>query len=289
MHLLCFALWLDLRGKPCTQDLDSLLTLYTGVRNRLDAAGLPPPSGAAVAGILHLTSDDEEDDGDDGGLSLLSIDEAGSVWMDGCRAGSSIVAGKHIASTVTSLDNTYIAMLGKESLPMFETALSDANERIMSGGVPYMLVECCDAAGISALAQLEQSDAVCEQLPLGAVLAPDEGLWFEAMKTAGSGATAAAPDLPETPLAPRANEGVGGQGVTSSVKKQKRSTGEGGASKGREEPPSRRAKRRARGGGRTAHMIAPSDQAPARGEPGYKRARARAALRRLFGRGQADD
>ena len=44
--LLCLSLWLDLRGKPCANDLTVLLDLYAGVRKRFDKAGLPPPAGA---------------------------------------------------------------------------------------------------------------------------------------------------------------------------------------------------------------------------------------------------
>ena len=71
--LLCLSLWLDLRGKPCANDLTVLLDLYAGVRKRFDKAGLPPPAGAAVTGVLHLPPDLVEDDGEDGMLSLLSI------------------------------------------------------------------------------------------------------------------------------------------------------------------------------------------------------------------------
>ena len=64
LHL-CFSLWLDLRGKPCDSDLDTLLNLYTGVRQKLQAAGLPSPAGQAVAGVLHLAEDIDEDDEED--------------------------------------------------------------------------------------------------------------------------------------------------------------------------------------------------------------------------------
>ena len=81
--LICLSLWLDMRGKPCANDLPALLDLYGGVRKRFDKAGLPAPQGAAVAGVLHHQSDLEDDDGEDGGLSLLELDGDAAVWLDG--------------------------------------------------------------------------------------------------------------------------------------------------------------------------------------------------------------
>ena len=88
--LLCFALWLDLRGQPCGRDLDTLFGLYNGVREKLQQANIPPPTGSAVAGVLHLAGDLEEEDGNDGGLSLLSVNSDGSVWMNGAQVGTCV-------------------------------------------------------------------------------------------------------------------------------------------------------------------------------------------------------
>jgi hypothetical protein len=74
-----FTLWLDVRGKPCADDVDVLLDLYGGVRTRFSKAGLPPPSGAAVAGVLHEQADLEDDSGDDGELNLLEIGSGGAL------------------------------------------------------------------------------------------------------------------------------------------------------------------------------------------------------------------
>lgn len=247
-----FSLWLDLRGKPCEQDMDTLLGLYTGVRARLDKAGLPPPAGSAVAGVLHSVADLEEDDGEDGGLSLLSLEKDGSLWLDGTRAGTSVIDQSQFQPAVASPSNQYLALLGggaktKPTVPiLLDVALSGVRERIVDGKPPYLLVECRDAKGLAALAQAERSDDLSGTLPVGAVLRPEEDLWLDALRMPGSGSTAAAPELvtladddegaPEPPQPP------------ASVKSKSKAgeDGEDGAAAKREGP-SRRAKRRARG------------------------------------------
>ena len=56
-------LWLDLRGTPSGDEgMDKLLELFSGVRYRFNKACLPPPSGAAIAGVLHEATDVADDD-----------------------------------------------------------------------------------------------------------------------------------------------------------------------------------------------------------------------------------
>jgi hypothetical protein len=209
MSLLCFALWLDLRGQPCGRDLDTLFGLYSGVREKLQKANLQPPAGSAVAGVLHLAADLEDDYGDDGGLSLLAMQEDGSVWLDGHKAGASTHQSTHLDTLVASPDNLYCALLGKTNgvtLRMLDTALSAARGRIERGGAaPYLLVELDDDAGFAVLADAESAHC---QLPVAALLKPNEELWTAAISAPGSGTTAAAPEM----MPPRggADEGSGG-------------------------------------------------------------------------------
>ena len=57
---LCLGLWLDLRGTPASEGLTALLDLYNNVRAQYDRAGLQPPAGSAVGGVLHLAQDLDE-------------------------------------------------------------------------------------------------------------------------------------------------------------------------------------------------------------------------------------
>ena len=260
LHL-CFSLWLDLRGKPCDSDLDTLLNLYTGVRQKLQAAGLPSPAGQAVAGVLHLAEDIDEDDEEDGGLSLLVLDADGNLLLDGARAGSSIIEKNNLVESIASPGNRY-ALLGGEdqlTLSMLDAALSET--RILEDEFPpYLLVELQSPVGVFSLAQVEASDRVSELLPLGAVLPPDEALWFEALKVPGSGSTAPAPEVSSAPQARGGNTAANSRPRKSTKSRRvvqggdkgggekgggEKGGGEGGGSK--RDGPSRRARRRARG------------------------------------------
>tara|TARA_B110001452_G_scaffold167874_1_gene140256 strand:- start:1289 stop:1858 length:570 start_codon:yes stop_codon:yes gene_type:complete len=187
--LLCLSLWLDMRGKPCGSDLPALLELYGGVRKRFDKAGLPAPQGAAVTGVLHDQSDLEDDDGEDGGLSLLELDRDGGVWLDGERAGLSLAASGADRSALNAAaleavrrPEESLVLLGTEKavLPLFDFALAQVKHcRGISGSETALLAEVRSAAGLRALCQAEAED---EAVRLGAVLKPDEELWFEALQ-----------------------------------------------------------------------------------------------------------
>ena len=141
LHL-CFSLWLDLRGKPCDSDLDTLLNLYTGVRQKLQAAGLPSPAGQVwpVCCIWQKTSMKMMKRM--GGLSLLVLDADGNLLLDGARAGSSIIEKNNLVESIASPGNRY-ALLGGEdqlTLSMLDAALSET--RILEDEFPpYLLVE----------------------------------------------------------------------------------------------------------------------------------------------------
>jgi hypothetical protein len=253
LSALCFTLWLDLRGDSCTSDLDKLLDLYAGVRKRFDAAGLPPPVGSAVAGVLHSQADLDEDDGD-GGLSLLALDSERALWLDGVPAGRAIVEEDW---SLLETDQ-YLALLGDERtvLQRLDGALAQVKEAVVETRVrdaPYLLTEVGSAAGLAALAECESTDgALSGVLPLGAVLKPNEALWFEALNMPASGRTAEAPILrASTPPPSEASTARSGGKATARA----RTPGGGRATTDGESgdaprPPSRRARRRARAGGR---------------------------------------
>ena len=253
MLTLGFSLWLDLRGKPCSADLDTLLNLYTGVRQKLSDAALPPPSGQAVAGVLHLAADlDEDDEEEDDGLSMLVVNADGELHMDGAKAGTIVQNTAGLSTSLNSRDNLYVAMLGagETTLPMFDAALSEPC--IVEGeDAPYLLVEIQSPVGLFALSQAEGSDRVGDLQPIGAILRPDEALWYEALKTPGSGTTAAAPDLASIPPGPTSSKPTA---APKPAKRTKKERGEAGADKAasKRDGPSRRSRRRARGTTRMA-------------------------------------
>ena len=182
------SLWLDLRGKPVANDLTALLDLYGGVRKRFDKAGLPPPQGSAVTGVLHLLSDMEEEDGDDGGLSLLALN-GDAVYLDNEPAGVSITAGqskgKQKAAALEAIHREErLLLLGAEQavLPLFEFSLAQAQQcRSTDGCETALLAEVRGAGGVRAIQRAESEDDA--GVPLGLMLGPDPALWYMALST----------------------------------------------------------------------------------------------------------
>lgn len=190
--LLALSLWLDLRGKPCADDLSVLLDLYGGVRKRFDRDGLPPPRGATVTGILHLAPGDlEEEDGADGELSLLALEpEGGRILRNGEPAGVAIAASAGVGKSqlnAAALEairrpEEHLLLLGAETavLPLFEFALAQAQHcRGISGCKTALLAEVRGAGGLRAVRRAETEDEA--GVPLGVVMPPDPGLWYAAM------------------------------------------------------------------------------------------------------------
>ena len=67
---------------------------------------------------------------------------------------------------------------------MLDAASAAAWKRIDAGdgSAPYLLVELDDPATLSQLARAESAEGA-GGVPVGAVLKPDERLWFEALRT----------------------------------------------------------------------------------------------------------
>jgi len=186
-------LWLDLRGTPTGDEgMDRLLELYTSVRYRFQKASLPPPSGAAITGVLHMAADvDDDDDPTDGGLSLLILRDDG-LWSDGQRAGAAITVGKQKKEQATAaaheairMPEANLALLGGDSasvLGLFDFALAQAKHcRGISGSETQLLCECADSAAVEAIRQAMGED---DSVPCAALLPADAELWFEALRDA---------------------------------------------------------------------------------------------------------
>ena len=215
MLALLFSLWLDVRGRSCGADLDALLNLYSGVRTRMDAAGLPPPAGSAVAGVLHLEADLDDEDGEDGGLSLLALHKDGSVWLDGDRVGSTATTEAAVEDALRPNGwSDHLALLGKREadvLPLLDSALRCA-AATMEGGdePPYLLAEVQSAAGLEALQRVQRTLDGPSAPAIGAILKPDEALWFEALKLGGG--TAAPQRRRSTDASARPSRSASGAG-----------------------------------------------------------------------------
>ena len=189
--LLTSALWLDLRGTPSVDGLGAMLELYTGVRSRFTKAGLGAPSGAAISGIFHDAADVKgDDDPEDGGLSLLVVRD-GSLWADGKRVGASISAAlplkeaNGLAHAAVRKRERNVALLGTDKsaiLALFEFTLSQAQHcRNISGAEVSLFCECIDLDCVSAVQEAGASDDT--NVPVAAILPPDAGLWFDALRT----------------------------------------------------------------------------------------------------------
>jgi len=188
-------LWLDLRGTPSGDEgMDKLLELFSGVRYRFNKACLPPPSGAAIAGVLHEAADvADDDDPEDGGLSLLVLRD-GELWSDGRHAGAaiSVVAGKSkeqataAAYEAISIPEANVALLGDEPesvLELFGVALAQAQHcRSISGSETRLLCECADPGTVEAIRRAASEDKV--GVPCAALLRCNADLWFEALRDA---------------------------------------------------------------------------------------------------------
>ena len=197
---LCLGLWLDLRGTPPSHGLTALLDLYKDVRTRFDNAGLSPPAGSAVGGVLHLARDlvGEEDDPEDGGLSLLVLDGDG-LYSGGQRVGATISLsssseselkrGRARALEVIRRPED-LALLGDLApsadrdceaglRALFEFSHSAAQQcRSISGCETRIL---CAASSQEMLGALEAVAADDEGVEVVAILRRDPALWFDAL------------------------------------------------------------------------------------------------------------
>lgn len=188
--VLWLGLWLDLRGTSCGSGMSALLELYGGVRSRFERAGLPPPAGAAVEGVLHTSADlvGEENDASDGMLSLLAVED-GALWVDGGRAGAALSAdGSHAlpelraaALAAVRAPERNLLLLGDDAesvRKLFEFALSTAEHcHGISGSQTRLLCACDDAQTLEAVRGLARDSAV----PCAAVLPAEPRLWFDAL------------------------------------------------------------------------------------------------------------
>ena len=182
------SLWLDLRGAPCAGDLEALLSLYGSVRKRFDLAGLPPPSGAAVAGVFH-NADELDGEEEDGELSVLALMGDGALRLEDSRVGLSILASAEDVATQNAaalaairMPEAYLALLGadKDVLPLFDFSLSSAQHcRGISGSSTVIVTEVRSSAALAAVSEAQRQDET--GVPIALVLQSDPRLWFDAL------------------------------------------------------------------------------------------------------------
>ena len=184
-------LWLDLRGTPSTSGLTALLDLYTGVRKQFDKAGLPPPVGSGVGGVLHLAKDLVADDDDpmDGGLQLFVLD-GDDLYSDGRRVGTAISLSSSSsmktqrARALESIrrPEANLALLGSRKAEigaLFEFCHAQAQHcRSISGSDTRILCEVPSSDLLSTVTQAVASDDVGVEVV--AVLHNDPAIWFDA-------------------------------------------------------------------------------------------------------------
>lgn len=186
--------WLDARGKPCDDDLTVLLDLYGKVRKELDRAGLPPPTGAAVSGVLHAQADLADEAGEDGELNLLAVGADGEslLYGDGKRAGVALVASPSESKAqidavhaAIRMPERHVALLAggsdDDTLALFDFALAQAQHcRKISGCNTALLVELREQRALASARRTAAQDQ--EGVPISIVLAADAALWVEALR-----------------------------------------------------------------------------------------------------------
>ena len=193
---LCLGLWLDLRGTPASEGLTALLDLYNNVRAQYDRAGLQPPAGSAVGGVLHLAQDLDEADAADGGLSLLVLD-GDDLYSEGRRCGTAIAVSspsdlkgaRAQAREYIRRPEANLALLhgrsGKARImrELFEFSHSEAQHcRSISGSETRLLCAVPSQEVLSAVVRAAATDDV--GVKVVALLRKDPALWFDALAAA---------------------------------------------------------------------------------------------------------
>ena len=181
-------LWLDLRGNP-SDTMDTMLTLYSDVVAEFSKNGLPPPRGAAIAGVLRDASDIRgAENPTDGELQLLVVDDGG-LWSDGKRLGTCVTASgkgeqaRAAAHAAVRMPEANLAIFGDDPstvLSVFEFALAQAQHcGGISGSETTLLCGCTDAATVAALRQVAAAEDV--GVPVAAILPCASGIWYDAL------------------------------------------------------------------------------------------------------------